>query len=84
MVRVFREVRGRARTNVLVRDLNVVGIQPRDGREIEVIVDGLSLYHGKQLAVDATIVCVLGGNGKAHSGCSEEDGLVMTRARKRK
>ena len=62
----------------------MVGIQPRDGRKIEVIVDGLSLYHGKQLAVDATIVCALGGNGKAHSWCSEEDGLAMIRARKRK
>ena len=48
------------------------------------IVDGLSLYHGKQLAVDATIVCALGGNGKSHEGCSEEDGIAMTRVRKRK
>ena len=84
MARVFREAGGRVRMNVLLRDLIVQGIDPRDGRKIEVIVDGLSLYHGKQLAVDATIVCALGGNGKAHEGCSEEDGIAMTRARKRK
>ena len=84
VARVFREAGGRVRSNVLLRDLNISRINLDDGRKIEVIVDGLSLYHGKQLAVDATIVGALGRNGKAHKGCSEHDGIAMTRARTRK
>ena len=55
VARVFREAGRRVRTNILLRDLNVQGIDPRDGRKIEMIVDGFSLYYGNQLTVDVTM-----------------------------
>ena len=45
--RIFREAGARVRRNVLVRDLNVPGVHPGDERRIEVIAEGLPLYHGR-------------------------------------
>ena len=50
-----REAGGRVSTNVMVRDLDVA--EPRvDGRRLEIVVDGLPLFSGAQLAVDNTVV----------------------------
>jgi len=56
MARVCREAGARVRTNVMVRDLNLGVARPDDARRIEVVADGLPLFHGAQLAVDATVV----------------------------
>ena len=44
-----------------MRDLNIGGIRPVDGRRIEIVPDGLSLYHGVQLFIDTTLVSTLCG-----------------------
>ena len=47
-------------------------------------VDGLPLFGGAQLAIDATIVSALRGDGSARRGASVEDGVALTAARRRK
>eukprot|EP00972_Heterocapsa_arctica_P060164 8874430-Heterocapsa_arctica.AAC.1 len=64
MARVCREGGARVRTNVLVRDLNVAGVRPDDGRRIEVIAEGIPLYGGAQLAIDTALVSPLGRDGR--------------------
>ena len=41
------------------RDLDVVEFNQLDGRRVEVIADGLPLWHGAQLATDTTLVSPL-------------------------
>ena len=51
--RVCREAGGRVMTNMLVRELDLApGLNTTDGRRLEVIADGLSLFQGVQLAID--------------------------------
>ena len=38
----------------MVRDLDLVLQERVDGRRLEVVADGLPLFHGAQLAVDTT------------------------------
>ena len=56
--RICREAGGRVTTNVLLRDLDLafVGAAEADGRRLEIVVDGLPLFSGAQLAVDTTLV----------------------------
>ena len=54
--RVCREAGARVTTNVMVRDLDLVPQERVDGRRLEVVADGLPLFHGAQLAVDTTMV----------------------------
>jgi hypothetical protein len=84
LARVFREAGGRVRTNVFVRDLNIGIGRAGDGRRIEVIADGLPLFHGVQLAIDGTIVCALHADGTPHPGCANLDGATLDRARRKK
>ena len=44
-------------------------------------VDGLPLFGGAQLAIDATIVSALRGDGSARRGASVEDGVALTEGR---
>ena len=55
-VRLCREAGGRVSVNVLVADLDLLPHGWFDNWKIEVVVDGLPLFHGAQLAVDATLV----------------------------
>ena len=52
---VCREAGGRVGLDRFIRDLDVGAFNPLDGRRIEVIVDGLSLWYRAQLAVDTTL-----------------------------
>ena len=54
--RVCREAGGKVTTNVMVRDLDLDDPRAADARRLEVVVDGLPLFGGCQLAVDATVV----------------------------
>ena len=56
--RVCREAGGRVMTNMLVRDMDLApgANYMADGRRLEVVVDGLSLFHGAQLAIHTTLV----------------------------
>ena len=85
IARICRESGGRVNVNVYVRDLNI----PTDSslspnRQIEVIVDGLPLYHGRQLAIDATLVGPLSKNGLPRLGSHLRDGASLRHARQNK
>ena len=71
-------------TNVLVRDLDLVAPNPLDSRRLEVVVDGLPLFGGCQLAVDTTLVCALHCDGSPHGAAADADGVVLQVARRRK
>ena len=61
--RICREAGGRVSTNILVRDLDLDLEDPGDARRLEVVVDGLPLHGGSQLAVDTTLVSALRETG---------------------
>ena len=54
-----------------------------DARRLEVLVDGLPLYGGAQLAIDTTVVPPIWGDGIARLGTANIDGIIA-QARRRK
>ena len=74
--------RGRFSVNVRVADLDPPG--RIDNRKIEVVADGLPLFHGAQLAVDATLVSPIRGDGSARRQCADHDGAALQEARHKK
>ena len=68
--RVCREAGGRVTTNVLVRYRNLEAPDQADARRREVAVDGLPLFGGARLVVDAKIVDTLHGDGTAIRGAA--------------
>ena len=68
----------------MVRDLYLAAFAGADGRRVEVVVDGLPLFGGSQLVVDATLVSALHANGQARRGAAQEDGAALITARRRK
>ena len=50
-----------------------------NGRRVEVVVDGLPLFRGAQLAIDTTLVSPLQGDGQPHKVCADVDGAASTR-----
>ena len=52
-----------------------------DDRRLEVVVDGLPLFRGAQLAIDTTLVCPLTREGVAKPRCATENGASLERAR---
>ena len=65
-------------TNVFMRDLDLGQPDVVDGRRLEVIVDGLPLHSGAQLAVHTTLVCALHRDGTP-VGRAAQDGCVAVR-----
>ena len=81
--------RGRARvsTNIPVREMDLAAHHAHhnlDGRRLEVVADGLTLWHGAQLAIDATLVSPLRRDGSARFRAADQDGAVLMEARRRK
>ena len=70
--------------NVRLQDMNVPGISGFDGREIEVVANGLPLWGGAQLAVDTTLVSPVRRNGTPQPRAGEVDGRQLQVARRRK
>ena len=60
--RICREAGGGV-TNVMVRDMDLARPDVHDTGRLEVVVDGLSILGGVQLAVDTTVVSALHANG---------------------
>ena len=54
--RMCREAGARVSVNQLVRDLDIAAPDAGDNRRLEVVADGLPLFHGAQLAIDTTMV----------------------------
>ena len=84
LARVCREAGARVAENVLLRDLNLQGISSRDSRQIEVVANGLPLWGGAQLAVDATFVSPIRRNGRPQPHAADTDGIQLRTARRRK
>ena len=55
-----------------------------DNRRLEIVADGLPLFHGAQSAVDTTMVSVLRRDGTPHPRCVTTDGAALETARRRK
>ena len=71
-------------TNVFVRDLDLMGPGVADGRRLEVVVNGLPLFGGSQIAVDTTLVSALHSDGTPLRGAATEDGVALRAAALRK
>ena len=61
--RVCREAGATVRTNVPLQHMNL-DVPTDDGRQIEILAQGLPLHHGAHLAIDATLVSPLGAPAK--------------------
>ena len=55
----------------MLHAMNLQGVSARDGRQIEVVANGLPLWGGAQLAVDATMVSPVRRDGHPQPGASE-------------
>ena len=64
VARVCREAGARVARHVRLADMNL-DVPVSDERRIEVVANGLPLWHGSQLALDATIVCPLTRRGES-------------------
>ena len=84
LARVCREAGARVAENVLLQNMNLQGISARDGRQIEVVANGLPLWGGAQLAIDATLVSPILRNGRPQPRVDEADGVQLITARRLK
>ena len=80
---ICRESGARVSTKVMVRNLDIA-TGSADGRRLEVVAEGLSLFGGVQLAIDATLVAAHHGDGRPLRRADTEDGVALKLARKRK
>ena len=69
-------------TNIPVREMDLAAHHKLDGRRLEVVADGLTMWHGAQLAIDTTLVSPLRRDGSARFRAA--DGAVLMEARRRK
>ena len=81
---VCREAGGRVTTNVLVQDMDLLPLRQVDNRRLEVVVDGLPLFRGAQLAIDTTMVSPVRSDGTARRQCAATSGAALDQARRRK
>ena len=70
--------------NVFVRDLDLGPFNHLDGRRLEVVADGLSLFGGAQLAIDTTLISALRRDGTAREGAANRNGVAIRSAHRRK
>ena len=78
--RICREAGARVSLNVRVQDLDLLPL----GSQVEIIADGLPLFHGAQLAVDTTMVSALRADGNPRRQSDVLDGATLSQARRRK
>ena len=81
--RAFAEESAGVAVNVMVRDMDIAAPDPRDGRRLEIVVDGLPLFGGTQFAVDTTLVSALHCDGPPTVG-ARDNGAALVRVRQRK
>ena len=62
------------------RDLDLGAFNHLDGRRLEVVADGLSLFGGAQLAIDTTLVSALRRDGTATRGAANRNGAAIQAA----
>jgi len=79
VARVCREAGARVARNVRLADMNL-DVLVADARRIEVVANGLPLWHGSQLAIDATIVSPLTWLGDAHPPADVDPSCALAAA----
>ena len=82
--RVLREATARVKENVYLRTAGIPGIGPTDGRCVEIVASGLPIDQGVPLAVDATLVSPLRGDGRPQPGAASRPGASLRRAEQAK
>ena len=82
--RICREAGGRVRTNVFLRDLDLGVGGVLDNRRLEVVVDGLPLFNGAQLAMDTTLVSPIRRDCAPRPRAHEVNGIALNHARRNK
>ena len=70
-------------TNIPLNQMNLPH-PPQDSRAIEVLVNGLPLWHGAQVAVDATLVSPVGRDGLPRRRADTHPGATVQEAARRK
>ena len=83
LARICREAGARVATNVPLSRMNL-DAPILDHRTIEVLANGLPLFHGAQLAVDTTLVSPVGRDGTARVQAHLIPGAALTAAERRK
>ena len=83
VARVCREAGARVARHVRLADMNL-DVPVSDERRVEVVAHGLPLWHGSQLALDATIVCALTRRGEPHPRADVQPGTAVSSAARRK
>ena len=82
--RVLREAGREAGATVHCQHLlrhTTLPVDGEDNRRMDVVVNGLPLYHGRPLFCDATVRSPLKGDGEPHSKAATENGAVLRRAK---
>ena len=83
IARVCQEAGARVGRNVALAAMNI-DVPVHDARRIEVVCNGLPLWHGAQLAVDATLVSPVTRDGRPHDGADNHPGWAVRNAVRRK
>ena len=83
IARVCQEAGARVGRNVALAAMNI-DVPVHDARRIEVVCNGLPLWHGAQLAVDATLVSPVTRDGRPHDGAEHRPGWAVRNAARRK
>jgi hypothetical protein len=81
---VCREAGARVTTHTLLSHLNIPSVSRVDNRRIEVIVNGLPLFQGAQLAVDTTLVSPLTSSSQPRRRQGVFTGAALAQARRSK
>ena len=82
IARVCQEAGARVGRNVALSAMNI-DVPVHDARRIQVVCNGLPLWHGAQLAVDATLVSPLTRDGRPHDGADARPGWAFRNAARR-
>ena len=83
VAQICRESGARVSTNVMVRNFDIAQGNA-DSRRLEVVAEGLSLFGGVQLALDAMLVSAHHGDGTPVRKADTLNGVALKYARKRK
>ena len=83
VARICREAGATVRTNVLLRDMNI-GVAADDGRQLEVLAQGLPCFAGAQLAIDVTLRSSVTACGAPRARAAEENEATCIDARRDK
>ena len=83
VARVCQEAGARVARNMRLADMNLP-LPVADARRIEIVCNGLPLWHGAQLAVDTTCVSPVTRSGEPRPGADSQPGLALQLATRRK